>query len=90
MEIIGYELHVKCSSSLFDIISALKAKGYEPEMDLAEDNKGAVLKLKHPSGSRHTFKVKLYKAMPTYKIFEIKAYSKPEMTFIEEVLNSLK
>lgn len=89
MEITAYELHVKCRSSLSEILSALKNKGYEPEMELCEDNKGVVLKIKHPSGSKHTFKIKLYKTTSEYKVFEIKAYSKQEMNFMEEVLKSL-
>lgn len=88
MEIVAYEMHIKSSSSLSDIILALKNKGYEPELDLCQDE-GVALKIKHPSGSKHVFKIKLYRLMADHKIFEIKSETKQEMLFMEEVLKSL-
>lgn len=86
VEIVGYELHIKTHHSLGEMLTALKNKGLD--VDLEKEHHCDILKIRH-SGSNHDFEVKLYERGSGYKIYEVKARTEKEMRMIEEVIKAM-
>lgn len=85
--IVGYELHIKTNHSLGELMTALKAKGME--VDLEKDYHCDIIKLRHTRGTNHEFEIKLYDKEHGYKIYEVKAKTKQEMELFEEAVKSM-
>lgn len=87
MEFTGYELHVKTAHSVGDIFSALKSKGFNPDLKMYKDS--VMLSVKHPGGRTLEYCVKLNHEHDGYKTYEFKAPGESEMNFLRDTLKSI-